>query len=91
MTSSMTFTWTRDGDRITSTCPRCHATETSRWPADIRRWQRSHSTLACWRGRNRAMEGPRSDAGAETVLPLTPTSERPVEARFTQPNEGDPA
>ena len=47
----MTFTWTRDGERITSTCPRCHATETSRFPADVRRWQRSHTAFACWRSR----------------------------------------
>ena len=87
----MTFTWTRDGERITSTCPRCHATEESRLPDEIRRWQRSHTALACWRGRNRAVEGPRSDVEAETVLPLTPTPTRPVEARirFTQPTQED--
>lgn len=88
----MTFTWTRDGERITSTRPRCHATERSRFPADIRRWQRSHTALACWRGRNRAVAGSRSDADAETVHGHpAQTSARPVEARFTQPNEGDPA
>ena len=85
----MTFTWTRDGERITSTCPRCHATEASRFPADIRRWQRSHTALACWRGRNRAVEGPRSDVDDETDLPPTPTPTRPVEARFTQPTQED--
>ena len=87
----MTFTWTRDGERITSTCPRCYATQRSRFPDDLRRWQRSHTALACWRGRNRAVEGPRSDAEAETDLPPTPTPARPVEARirFTQPTQED--
>ena len=87
----MTFTWTRDGERITSTCPRCYATKESRFPGDIRRWQRSHTALACWRGRNRAVEGPRSDAEDETVLSPTPTPARPVEARFTQPNQEEDA
>ena len=88
----MTFTWTRDGERITSTCPRCHATETSRFPADVRRWQRSHTALACWRGRNRAVEGPRSDVEAETdhghpaQTPARPAAGR---VRFTQPAEGE--
>ena len=86
----MTFTWTRDGERITSTCPRCYATEESRFPDDIRHWQRSHTALACWRGRNRAVEGPRSDVEAETVhghpepTPARPTAGR---VRFTQPNQ----
>ena len=89
----MIFTWTRDGERITSTCPRCHAKETSRLEPDIRRWQRSHTALACWRGRSRAVEGPRSDAEAETDHALTLTPARPVEARirFAQPTEGEPA
>lgn len=88
----MTFTWTRKGERITSTCPRCYAETASRFPADIRRWQRSHTALACWRGRNRAVEGPRSDVEGETVHGHpAPTPARPVEARvrFTQPTEGE--
>ena len=89
----MTFTWTRDGERITSTCPRCYAETTSRFLTDIRRWQRSHTALACWRGRNRAVEGPRSDVEGETVLAPTPTPARPTagRVRFTQPTEGEPA
>ena len=85
----MTFTWTREGERITSTCPRCYATQTSRFPADVRRWQRSHTALACWRGRNRAVAGSRSDAEAETVHGHPAPTTRPVEARirFTQPNQ----
>lgn len=88
----MTFTWTRDGERITSTCPRCHAETTSRFPADLRRWQRSHTALACWRGRNRAVEGSRSDVEAETdhghpaTTPARPTAGR---VRFTQPTQED--
>ena len=88
----MTFSWTRKGEQIVSTCPRCHATETSRFTADIRRWQRSHTALACWRGRNRAVEGSRSDVEAETdhghpaPTPARPTAGR---VRFTQPTEGE--
>lgn len=87
----MTFTWTRDGERVTSTCAVCLARVSSRQEPVIRAWQRTHDPVACRRGRNRAVEGPRSDVEAETVLPLTPTPTRPVEARFTQPNQEEDA
>jgi hypothetical protein len=89
----MTFTWTRDGERVTSTCAVCLARVSSRQEPVIRAWQRTHDPVACRRGRNRAVEGPRSDAGAETVLAPTPTPARPVEAgiRFTQPNQEEDA
>ena len=87
----MTFSWTRAGDRVTSTCPRCYATETSRFLADIRRWQRSHTALACWRGRNRAVEGSRGDAEAENDHGHPAPTARPTagRVRFTQPNQED--
>ena len=45
----MTFTWTRDGERITSTCPRCLARVSSRQEPVIRAWQRNHDPVACIR------------------------------------------
>lgn len=88
----MTFSWTRAGERITSTCPRCYAETTSRFPADLRRWQRTHDPVACRRGRNRAVEGSRSDVDAETDHGHpAPTPARPVEARFTQPDQEEDA
>lgn len=69
----MIFTWTRDGERITSTCPRCHATETSRFTADVRRWQRSHTALACWRGRQRPQIADAADHRAPETPPRHPT------------------
>lgn len=85
----MTFTWTRTDDRVTSTCVVCLACVSSRQEPVIRAWQRTHDPVACRKGRNRAVEGSRSDADAETVLAPTPTPARPVEARirFTQPNQ----
>ena len=85
----MTFTWTRDGERVTSMCVVCLDRVSSRQEPVIRAWQRTHDPVECRKGRNRAVEGSRSDADAETVPSPTPTPARPVEARirFTQPNQ----
>ena len=87
----MTFTWTRDGERVTSMCVVCLARVSSRQEPVIRAWQRNHDPVECRKGRNRAVEGSRGDADAVTVLAPTPTPARPVEARirFTPPTEGE--
>lgn len=88
----MTFTWTRDGERVTSTCAVCLARVSSRQEPVIRAWQRTHDPVACRRGRNRAVEGSRSDVDAETDHGHpAPTPARPVEARFTQPDQEEDA
>lgn len=89
----MTFSWTRADDRVTSTCVVCLACVSSRQEPVIRAWQRTHDPVECRKGRNRAVEGSRSDTDAETVHGHPAPTARPVEARirFTPPTEGDPA
>ena len=45
----MTFSWTRAGDRVTSTCMQCLAHVSSRQEPVIRAWQRNHDPVACIR------------------------------------------
>ena len=45
----MTFSWTRDGERVTSMCVVCLDHVSSRQEPVIRAWQRTHDPVACSR------------------------------------------
>ena len=54
----MTFSWTRAGEEVTSTCAACLARVSSRQEPVIRAWQRNHDPVACIR---RARENDRKE------------------------------